>query len=290
MSLSRRYVQLSYQLFGKRINFLLNRSESWKVVLQRANLNMTMRMYISTSVFTSILLGILGIASSLVYGYVSGMLPIMILSPVIGILLGLLTALSFILYPGYRAKIRKQKLEAILPAVSSYMTAMASAGVNPDKIFLSLSKKELEMAEMQAEASRITRDITIFGYDLIRAMLEASKRSPSPDFSSFLEGIVGVFTSGGDLQLYLEQSTRDLMVKKLQKEKDYIEQLGLVAELFLVVGVVAPIIIIVLIALLTFTSGSASVSILLFTVTVYGIIPILQITILILLDGIQPED
>lgn len=290
MSLTSIYMRMSYGLIGGRLDNYLDSFDPWRRTMRQADMNITLRMYLATAIMTSLFAFLAGIF--LLVGLNSLGLPLpVVLGPFVGLIFAILTFTTFWYYPSYLASIRRQKLEATLPTVASYMAAMASAGVTPDKIFLSMSKKDLGLEEMIIEARKISRDIVIFGFDIIHAMLEASARAPSPDYASFLEGIVAVFTSGGDLQRFLELATKDLMIQKIQREKDYIEALGLIAELFLVVGVVAPIFGIVIIAMMTFmVSGGGMNSYVLLATLIYVVIPIGESMILLMLDGMQPED
>ena len=170
------------------------------------------------------------------------------------------------------------------------MTALASAGVTPDKIFLSMSREDIGL-EIVEEARKISRDVEIFGKDILHAISAASKRSPSPRYSTFLEGIVATFTAGGDLQAYLETSNRNFMQIKLQTEKAFIEALGLVAELFLVLGVVAPIFGMVIIAMLSImTPEGGNGPLVIMGALAYVVIPVGLTMILLMVDGMQPTE
>ena len=192
------------------------------------------------------------------------------------------------IYPSYLVGERKRKLEAALPTASSYMAAMASAGVTPDRIFMALTHETIGKAIVK-DARKISRDIQVFGYDIVHALSEASLRSPSAKYSSFLEGIVGTFTSGGELQRFLEVSTETLMTDKVQSERNFIEALGIMAELFMVIGVVAPIFFIVILAMMSMLGGSSGNATLLMAVMVYVIIPVAEMGIIVLIDAQQPE-
>jgi flagellar protein FlaJ len=192
------------------------------------------------------------------------------------------------IYPSYQVGERKRKLEAALPTAASYMTAMASAGVTPDRIFMSLTKETIGEAIVK-DARKISRDIQVFGYDIVHALGEASLRSPSAKYSSFLEGIVGTFTSGGELQRYLEVSSETLMNDKIQYEKNFIDSLGIMAELFMVVGVVAPIFFIVILAMMSMLGSTTGNPAVLMSILVYVLIPVAEMAIIVLIDAQQPE-
>jgi len=284
---SRIIESIAYSYIGRLVEPYLAEFEGLKLTLRKAGIDKSVRMYMSVRIFWAIVLAIVSLIS---------LIAIYIIVPdfsiILVIILPILVLTSMFVYswvyPSYLVGERKRKLEAALPTAASYMTAMASAGVTPDRIFLSLTKEKIGEAIVK-DAKKISRDIQVFGYDIVLALSQASLRSPSPKYSSFLEGIVGTFTSGGELQRFLEVSTETLMSDNVQSEKNFIESLGIMAELFMVIGVVSPIFFIVILAMMSMLGGSAGNSTLLMAVLVYVIIPVSEIAIIVLIDAQQPE-
>ena len=213
---------------------------------------------ISTSdIVTTLFLVIVGVASSFVFGF--------------------LTFLGFIKLPNFKIKSRAVSLEAALPTVSSYMSAMTSAGVPPAPIFASLAAEKTLPKIVTQEAERINRDIEILGFDVLRALEAAAYRSPSERWAGFLEGMVGTVNSGGDLTSYLSTETKSFMKLKQEKTKEFIENLGVLAEIFMVIGVVTPLFFIVMVAILSILSTDNQGSVVLLFLITYIVIPMLMI-------------
>ena len=284
---SRIIESIAYSYIGRLVEPYLAEFEGLKMTLRKAGIDKSVRMYLSVRIFWAVILAIVSLIS---------LIAIYIIVPdfsiILVIILPILVLTSMFVYswvyPSYLVGERKRKLEAALPTAASYMTAMASAGVTPDRIFLSLTKEKIGEAIVK-DARKISRDIQIFGYDIVLALSQASLRSPSPKYSSFLEGIIGTFTSGGELQRFLEVSTETLMSDKVQSEKNFIETLGIMAELFMVLGVVSPIFFIVILAMMSMLGGSAGNSTVMMAVLVYVIIPVSEMAIIVLIDAQQPE-
>ncbi len=280
---------ISYSYIGRLIEPYLAEFEGLKTTLRKAGIDQSLRMYLSVRLFWAIILSVV----SLVF-LIAIKIAVTTFSWILVLMLPILILVTMFVftwvYPSYLVGERKRKLEAALPTAASYMTAMASAGVTPDKIFLSLSREKIGEAIVK-DAKKISRDIHVFGYDIVHALSEASLRSPSPKYSSFLEGIISTFTSGGELQRYLEVTTETLMNDKVQEEKNFIEALGVMAELFMVVGVVAPIFFIVIFAMMSMLAsgeggGGSNV---MMALLVYIIIPVSLLVIILLIDAQQPE-
>ncbi len=207
---------------------------------------------------------------------------------IVGVLFAIMTFISYYIAPAIIASGRKVEIERDLPSVASYMAAMASSGVPPDKIFSSLAREEATKGAITAEARRIARDIEIFGYDLLTALHNAAKRSPSSRWASFLDGITSTVTSGGDLTFYLTSETRSLMKEQQEKTKERIENLGIIAEIFMVVGVVSPLLLVVMIAIVSIIAGNnpllRNIILIVLVAGIYAFIPILLIIIYFMVD------
>ncbi|MFW9995512.1 MAG: type II secretion system F family protein [Candidatus Odinarchaeota archaeon] len=194
-------------------------------------------------------------------------------------------------YPKYRISERARKIDSVLPTVASYMSAMSASGVPPTEIFSSMAEEEIA-PEITLEVRRINRDLHILGYDILRAMTAASRRSPSEKFANYLDGINATITSGGDLQFYLATETKTLMKMKEEESKAIIEQLGVLSEIFMVIGVVAPLFFIIMVAILSVLGigGSASASLAILMGLVYLVTPLLMIVMLILVSTLETSD
>jgi flagellar protein FlaJ len=246
-------------------------------------------MYLSMAVFQA---GVAAVIVSLLVGILKFFFPIVPIPfiPISGFLAAVSVYVFLLIYPSTKVGERKRKFDASLPTAASYMAAMSSAGVNPDEIFYSLSREEIGLFISQ-DAQKISRDIKVFGLDIIRALENAARRSPSAKYATFLEGINATNTSGGDLQGYFENASKTLMRDKVQTEKSFIELLGLFAELFLVACIVTPTFGIVLIAMVALQGTMTHTQLMTIIITVsLLIIPIMQLMIMVMVDGSQPVE
>ena len=289
-SSTKRMVQrIAYQYIGPYFEDKLDNFEDLRRTLRRAGMDISLRMYLSMSVFYAFLGAIL---SALFFTIFVILLHVPFTFIIISAILTFVSVYFIrLILPNTKIGDRKRKLEASLPTAASYMAAMSSAGVNPDEIFFSLSREEIGLF-ISEDAKKISRDIKVFGLDIIRSLENAARRSPSAKYASFLEGINATNTSGGDLQSYFENASQTLMRDKVQEEKAYVEILGLFAELFLVACIVTPTFAVVLVAMLALQSKQVIHN---FLVTIvlamtFALIPILQSMIIILVDGSQPVE
>ena len=291
--MSKGFRRIAYLRFGKMMEPLLPRFSELGKTLRKAGMEVSLRMYLSTSFLTIIISLILAFPATLgiLYAF-NGALTgtVWFSATIIGLLVPFVVAMGFLVYPRYVASNRKRALESSLPTASSFLAAMASAGVAPDKAFLALANENIQL-EIAKEAEKISRNIEILGYDLLTAIEIAAENSPSKVYSAFLEGLISLINSGGDLTSYLTNETKSLMRDKIREEKEFIEGLGVIAELFLVIGVVSPIFFIIMLAVLAIMSTDASnQGTILMTLLTYVLIPIGMSIIIILIDGMQPSE
>lgn len=288
--MSKAFRKVAYLRVGRLVEPFLPRFENLGKTLRKAGMDVSLRMYLASALTITIVSVFLGFPIALgvfylINGEFTWLAPLLI-----GILVPFVVMLGFYIYPSYVTNNRKRALESSLPTASSFLAAMASAGVAPDKAFLALANENIRL-EIAKEAEKITRNIEILGYDLLTALEYAAENSPSKVYSAFLEGLVSVVTSGGDMTGYLTNETRSLMREKVREEKEFIESLGVVAELFLVIGVVTPIFVVIMLAVLAImASDSGSQGTILMALLTYVLIPIGMSVIIILVDGMQPSE
>ncbi|MHA1940974.1 MAG: type II secretion system F family protein [Candidatus Hodarchaeales archaeon] len=296
--------RVGYLRFGRFFESWIEkgRFEGLNNALKKAGMDISVRAYLGSAVFSSI---IVTFTSMILTAILTGLIiqtvnpgttsnSLVITSVVIGvaagIICGIITYLPFLYWPRMKATDRKILMEAGLSSTASYLSAMSSSGVPPVRLFYSLAGEESVAPEISKESKRITRDIEIFGYDILKALRTASQRSPSERFSKFMDGMSATITSGGDLTFYLAAETKALMKLKEEETKEFIEQLGVLAEIFMIIGVVAPLFFVVILAILAVISPETTIgSVFMLTLT-YFIMPILLTIMILLISTVSRED
>jgi flagellar protein FlaJ len=295
--------RVGYLRFGKFLESWIEkgRFERLNQSLKTAGMDISVRAYLGSAIFSSILVGFFSFLITAVVIFI--MFPIVnpstpmenlaIISIILGLISGLICSIiiyfPFLYWPQMKASDRKILIEAGLPSTASYLSAMSSSGVPPNRLFYSLAGEESVAQEISKESKRITRDIEIFGYDILKAMRTASERSPSDRFSKFLEGMSATITSGGDITFYLSAESRALMKLKEEETKEFIEQLGVLAEIFMILGVVAPLFFVVIIAILAVISPETTLGALAMLFLTYILMPILLTMMILLISTISRE-
>lgn len=195
----------------------------------------------------------------------------------IGLVIGpVITYILMIGNPASVAKTRGKKIDGKLPATMNFISALASADVNVDMIFKELAKRP-EYGEVANEAEWITRDTELLGKDILTALKDGAKRSPSQKWSEFLQGVVTTSTSGGRLKPYFIAKGEEYENELKLQMKRTMETISLFAESFVTVGVAFPLFLIIIVAIMALISPTPGVSMLLLYFVVFLMLPILII-------------
>jgi flagellar protein FlaJ len=140
------------------------------------------------------------------------------------------------------------------------------------------------------EAGNIDRDVHFLGVDIISAMERRMKTSPSRKFVDFIDGFVSVSRSGGDLTSYFLTSARGFMDWARIAARQLVETLGGLAEAYISIMVVFPLLVIVMLSIMNMIGGGIGMFSTLFIMQLvtYLAIPALALVVLLLLDSIMP--
>ena len=206
-------------------------------------------------------------------------------------LAGALTLIGFYVYPIYRADDLKRKLDDGLPFTAGYMAILAGADVPPDHIFRSLAQVGAPLA-VSDEARTVVRDVELFGFDVLSALESASSRTPSTRFKGLLEGFIATVHSGGSLVKYLTDKSRQFMKLKRIALNQLSDTFGMLAEFYVTVLVVGPLILVIMLSVMAMLGGGGSgllnPRLLLYLLTYLGI-PVGSLVFLIILDVFTPR-
>jgi len=187
-----------------------------------------------------------------------------------------LTYAMFLQIPVSKAKSRGKRIDFNLSYALNFVSAMAAAGVTPTEIFKSLSKQQIYGA-VQEEASWIYRDVTFLGKDIITAIRDNMKRTPSEKFKDFLQGLVVTVTSGGSLKTYFVAKANQFTVENRQRQKQTIESLGIMAESYVTAAVAGILLLFIVIPLMMIISGDTNQINFLYVI-VFLIVPMIHLS------------
>ncbi len=266
--------------------------EPLKEEIIKSNLNILFELYVGRMLFISTVAFIALFLGTVTYLMLIG-IPF-VLSLISGLILGSTVLIGIItIYHSYPFQIissKKGSIESNMPFAINHMSAIAGSGVPPFIIFKIMSTVP-EYGEITHETERITRNVEVFGMDIVTSIKNVSERTPSNDFRQFLSGIVASIETGGDLRLYLENSARESMFDYRLKREKFLQQLSTYADFYTAVLIAAPLFFISILSVMALIGGSVlgmSIPVAM-RLGIYLLIPLLNTVFVLFIHFTQPN-
>ena len=287
------YKKISNRIFGNFSERLLGKLEPVKRGLEKSDLKILYRTYISiilaNTFFTfigffigSTVIIYIALEETLAYSLVAGL--------GISVLAGCFSFTITYYYPIHSAKQRGKSIKNNLPFAINHMSAIASSKVPPYVVFKLMAEFE-EYGEVSNEAQKIVRDVDVFGHDITTALKQAAERTPSSDFEEFLSGMISVEETGGNLEEFLNVQADQAMFDYKQKRQRYLDTLSTYADFYTAVLVAAPLFLVAVLTVMSMVGGEVlGMSIKdAMSLGIYGAIPFMNTVFIVFIHFTQPE-
>jgi len=280
-----RYRLFCYRLLGER----LDRGEADEILadrLKQAGINASPGMHRSVEILTTLfsVVGVLAVGLLLFvfllhvpdwYAY---------LALVVGVTFtAVLGGFRFLL--NTRIANRRDRLDRELPFTLSELSVLASTGTSPIRLFRRMAQRTHDPA-MTAEFKKIVYKTDIQGKDLITALAETAKESPSNSVRESFWDIANMIHQGGNLDEYLRNKSDDVMKLKRLIQKEFIERLSTFLDMYVSLVLVG-VLMIAVAAFLLNALGSTAVGLdaneLLLLLT-FGLVPIAVVMTIVLIS------
>jgi len=297
----------AYRIFGNGVRKRAETHHDLEVQLHQAHIPVPIDRYLSSAYFYSLIAGLIGAIAGYYFGlhlFANLILPANIgmdslpwvdahqtelLSVAAGLLLFTLTFyIIYVIYakiPATKANIRKSQIDQSLPHAIAYLYALDhGGGINLLEILKSLSEYAYIYGAAAEEFGRIVQDVEYFGCDMLTALQNASNRTSSDKFKEFVDGLISIVSSGGDVTTYLMSKTRQYHSTAAREQKTFLETLGIMAEVYIAVFVVGPLFMMTILVVIGLINSESRM---ILYVLIYALIPAGTAVYLILLDMIS---
>jgi flagellar protein FlaJ len=251
---SRGYIKLGNQLFFDYARKLtkeggfkdLNRS------LRKANIEILLESYISLIFLTTLLAGIFGFVGAGLFFYMYNGIMITKVLISLAIIVGLPSATYAILYfyPPTEKDSLEKKIDQELPFAVIHMSAISGAGIEPSNIFkiIGLSKEYPNLAK---EIRKVLNQINIYGYDLVTALNNVSRNTPSAKLAELYLGLSTNISSGGSLKTFFEKRAETLLLNYRLEREEFTKTAETFMDIYITVVIAAPMILLLIFILLS---------------------------------------
>ena len=283
---------LSYRIFGRCVTRILPHFKDLRSSLLKSRMKTSLESYVSFLILSSLISFAASFAAAAYFVTATYALPLwltLLISFAIAIIASSLTFGALYAYPSVRASAFGRRIEDDLPYAVAHMSVLATAGAPPEAIIRSVAAVPRDaIAEFMSD---VVRDMDLLGMSLIDALEAAKERSPSRSLTDFLSELTAIVRTGGDLRGYLISFSRSLLGAKAIEAREFGETLSTLAEVFVILMVVFPLLLLVMFSVMSLVGGTvAGVSIdFLMVLITYIIVPVLGLSFLIILDQIMPR-
>ena len=226
-----RYRTACYRLFGERFD----RGEPSDALierLQRAGINTTPGMHNAVLVTTLIIAAVVTFAITFTLFFV--LLHSALWFEFVAILTGFAvaaTAGGFSFAISSRIANRQAQLDRELPFTLSELSVLASTGSSPIRLIRRMAARDHDPA-MTGEFKRIVYKTDIQGKDLITALAETAKESPSISVRESFWDLANMIHQGGNLDEYLRDKSDDVMKLRRFVQRQFIERLSTFLDMY----------------------------------------------------------
>lgn len=282
-----------YRLLHKRADFLYPKFRKLERRLLIAGIPIPYEVYICGMTFISLIAGIIGLAIGLVIAFLINVnpeafkyvLPICLAFAAFQATFGIMYIM-----PKFTISRRSKKVSEEMPYFMGYMATLSSSGLVLEGIFKEIAHEGTK-EEIVRMSGTISRDIDIFGMDIVTALKQAIKVSPSEIWSELLEGLISTVQSGGNLKSYFTATAKVQMEEKKLLLQKMTANLGVVAEIYTILLVVFPLMAIIMLAIMALmTPGFMGFdTVTMMQIITYLVVPIFGIMLLVMMDGMVPK-
>jgi len=269
--------------------------------LRKISSNYIVTSYVSMILFTTLLAFVAGLLFyivmlffdiSLAYPFISrveGSVYIRLLTKLWALFVfPLIAGALFYLYPSSEAKSLGNRINQELPFVAIHMSAVASSGVEPIKIFEILIKGG-DYKYSNVEFKKLMNLINLHGEDIVNALRKISHSTSSAKLRDLLNGLSVTITSGGDLGEYLSKHAENMLFDyRIEREK-YNKISETFMDIYISVAIAAPMIFLMIFVII----GSTGMTILglttdLLSLLIIFVVVLINVFFLIYLNLKQP--
>ncbi len=219
-------------------------------------------------------------------------LPILIaVEAVVGIILffagGFVAYKLTLAFPSLEKMNRTTKINMGLHNSVAYMYAMRRGGAELLGILRSISEMSAIYGEVAYEFRQVVRDAEFFGYDVVSALRHLSETTPSQKMRDFLQDMLSTVESGGDLGQFLQDRVRLLQEEAKFEQKEFLQFLGLVGEIYVTIFIAGPLFLITIMVVMGMMGSSAIFEL---SLIGYVVLPIGSLIFILMIDTISIKD
>lgn len=160
------------------------------------------------------------------------------------------TFLALYFYPSAEKRNTSKKIDRELPFAVIHMSAISGSGIEPGEIFriIGLSR---DYPNLRKEIRKVLNQINLYGYDLVTALNNVAKTTPSEGLAKLFSGLSTTIHSGGGLKIFFEKRAESLLVSYRLERERYTRIAETFMDIYISVIIAAPMILLLLVIMVS---------------------------------------
>jgi flagellar protein FlaJ len=168
------------------------------------------------------------------------------------------------------------------------MSSISGSGISPVEIFKIIGRSK-EYPNLRREIKKVINQINIYGYDLVTALGNVSKRTPSQKLSELFNGISTTVNSGGDLSEFFEKRAESLLIGyRIEREK-FTKIAETFMDLYISLVIATPMLLMLLLIMITLSGTNLGISSFYMNLIIISIVALINFFFLAFLQIRQPN-
>ncbi|MFB6139874.1 MAG: type II secretion system F family protein [Halosimplex sp.] len=184
--------------------------------------------------------------------------------------------------PRSHAEVRRRGINEGLPRTVAFVYALSRGGMEMPEVMRTLAHNRDVYGHGADEISVAVREMDLFGRDIVTAVRNVSRRTPSEEFKTFTENLVSVLQSGQNLPGFLREQYERYQEEALDRQEDVIELLATIAEAYVTVLVAGTLFLMTILLVFGLTT-TRTINFL--RLLAYGMIPLGNLLFVVYLSG-----
>ncbi len=202
--------------------------------------------------------------------------------------LPIVTFLVLYYYPSQEKDSLAKKIEQELPFAVIHMSAISGSGIEPTEIFKIIGLNK-EYPYLRKEIRKLLNQINLYGYDLVNALNNVARITPSQKLAELFAGLSTTITSGGNLGEFFSKRAETLLISyRLEREK-YTKIAETFMDIYISIVIAAPMILMILLVMISISNIQVGYTTQELTLIIIGIISLINIVFLAFLHFKQPS-
>ena len=249
---ARGYVKISNRFFLDTADRFIAKGyfKPLALALNKANIEILFSAYVAVVLFSTLLALIFSSVVAVMIVVLDFSIPTLLKVIWLPLVIPAVTFFVVYYYPSTERSSLARKIEQELPFAVIHMSAISGSGIEPVELFKIITVSK-EYPFLRKELRKVLNQINLYGYDLVTALNNVMKTSPSPRLSELFAGLSTTISSGGDLSEFFQKRAETLLVDyRLEREK-YTKVAETFMDIYISVVIAAPMILMLLLIMVS---------------------------------------